>query len=231
MESVVYILMLFIAINTLLKLSYLKWWQVMAFSLVCCVFIVVSCRYAVMQSKTELADYLLDGTIIQNAAVMISLESVVCILFCFTTLGSTQRKRGRLWLRILNYYPGLLIFPVLFYLLTQLIYAMPGTGFAVISYVSAAGVLVAIPVLTAAIRRLCAEKELRLEVHFLVSLFVCIIGLIATVNGNMTYMPAREPLNVRAIILSAGLFAVTFLSGIILHKLKWKMFNNKKIKN
>jgi hypothetical protein len=223
MELVIQILMLFIVVNTILKLSFWKWWQTMLFGLLCAVFIVVACQYAVLQSKTQLADYLANKAILQDTAVLITMESVLCVAFCFATLSAIHRGKRKLGLKILDWYPGLLLFPVLFYLLTQTIYAMPGSDFSTIAQLLAAGIFIAIPLLSFLIKYLYPEKELRLEVHFLVSLFVCIIGLITTVNGNVTYAVAKEPLNVQAIILSIGLFLILFLSGILLNKIKWNI--------
>lgn len=57
--------------------------------------------------------------------------------------------------------------------------------------------------------------------HFLVSLFVCIIGLLTTVNGNVTYQAVEEPTNWKALAVSFGLFLILFLIGMIWNKLKW----------
>ncbi len=54
---------------------------------------------------------------------------------------------------------------------------------------------------------------MRLETHFLVSLFVCIIGLLTTVNGNVTYPAVDEPTNWRALGFAFGLFLVLFVLG------------------
>lgn len=227
MELIIQILMLFIVIGTVLRLSFWRWWQTVLFALGCSVFVVVWCKYAVLQSKTQLADYLSSNTIMQDAAVLITLESVLLLAFCFAALGDVHSRPRRRWLRLLSLYPGVLIFPVLFYLLTQMIYAMPGSDFGNTAYLLAAAVLILIPLLSYAAGRLIPEKELRLEVYFLVSLFVCIIGLITTVNGNVTYAAAEEPTNPNAIILSISLFLIMFLSGVVGNKLRWKISNKK----
>lgn len=219
--------MLFIFINTVVKLSFWKWWQTAIFGLLCAVFVVFSCHFAVLQSKTQSVDYLNNQSAMQDIAVLITMESVICFAFGFIALLGNQNKKWQLVGKILYGYPSLLLFPVLFYLLTQLIYALPGTGFTSISYLLAASVLVGIPLASWAIKYLCPEKEFRLEIYFLVSLFVCIIGLITTVNGNVTYAAAKEPLNWKAIAVSGGLFLITFLFGLIWNKIKWSIFSKK----
>ena len=77
---------------------------------------------------------------------------------------------------------------------------------------------------------LVPEDDLRLEVHFLVSLFICILGLLSTVNGKTTYAATEEALNWKAIILSIGLFVVLFLIGFAWNKLKWPLLQRKELK-
>jgi len=221
MELIIQILMLFIVINCILKLSFWKPWQSALFGVICAVFIIWTCQFAILQSKTQLADYLKNSYIMQDSAVLITIESAICFAFCFAALREMFGKKAKKWVQPLYWYPGLLVFPVLFYLLTQIIFAMPGTDFNTISYVLAGAVLIGLPALSYLVRYLYPEKELRLEVHFLVSLFVCIIGLITTVNGNVTYAAVEEPMNIKALLLSFALFASAFLIGFLWNKVKW----------
>lgn len=230
MELIIQILMLFIVINCIIKLSFWKPWQAGVFGLVCAVFIIWSCQYAILQSKTQLADYLKNTKIMQDAAVLVTVESAICFAFCFAALRNMFGKKIKRWIQPLYWYPSLLLFPVLFYILTQIIFAMPGTNFTTISYLLATGVLIALPALSYLVRYLYPEKELRLEVYFLVSLFVCIMGLITTVNGNVTYAAVEEPLNIRALLLSLSLFVVTFLMGYAWNKVKWIIRQRKELK-
>jgi hypothetical protein len=229
MEYIIQILMLFILINCVLKLSFQKWWQTLVFGTVCAAFIVGICPLATQQSKTQLTDFLNNMHILQDAAVLITIEFAVCFTFCFASLQEMYgKKKAKWWIRILDRYPGLLLFPVLFYVLTQLIFGMPGTNFTLISYLFAALVFAGLPLLTLLIRYLYPENEFRLEIHFLVSLFVCIIGLITTVDGTVTYAAVNESLNIKAIAFSGVLFLSLFLLGIMLNRLKWRFIQKNK---
>ena len=229
MELVVQILIIFIFINCILKLSFWKPWQTVIFGILCGVFIVLAYPYAILESKTQIADYLNNTNILQDAAVFITIDSAICFAFCFVVLLDKLDKKKKT-LRWLYWYPCLLIFPVLYYLLTQVIFAFPGNDFEVTAYISAGVTLVIIPFASQFVKWLCPEKDLRLEVFFLVSLFVCIIGLITTVNGNVTYAATEGPLNVRALVLSIMLFALAFIIGFCWNKWKWRINknNNKK---
>lgn len=228
MELIIQILMVFIIINCILKLSFRSLWQSILFGALCAVFIIWVKEYAIIQSKTQIADYLKNRTALQNTAVLVTAESAICFAFCFAALKNMFGKRVKRWLMPLYWYPSLLIFPVLFYILTQTIFSLSGTDFDTIAYIISGITFVVIPIAAYGIRLLIPEDELRLEIHFLVSLFVCILGLLTTVNGDVTYAAVKEPVNFKALGLSLGLFVVTFVIGYVWNKIKWSIRQKKK---
>ncbi len=213
--------MLFIVMNCVLKVSFWKWWQAALFGVVCGVFVAATYPYAILQSKTQIADYLGHTVALQDMAVVITIESVICFAYCVAVLRGWFGQREKWWVKPLKWYPSLLVFPVLFYLQTELIFSFSGVSFTALSYGLAVAVVVLLPLLCAFFRYLLPEKDLRLEVHFLVSLFVCIIGLLTTVNGNVTYQAVEEPTNWKALAVSFGVFLILFLIGMLWNKLKW----------
>ncbi|KAA6301005.1 MAG: hypothetical protein EZS26_002857 [Candidatus Ordinivivax streblomastigis] len=222
MEYIIIILIVFIFINTILKLSFWKGWQCIVFGLICALFILATYQYAIIQSKTQIAETLNNRKTMQDLSVLITLESVLCFAYCFSALRALFGKRPKTGIRYLHGYPGLLVFPALFYVLTTAIFGLPGIDFSRIAWIIAGGVAILIPVLSQGIRWYLPEKELRLEIHFIVSLFVAVTGLISTVNGNVTYQTTRGALNVRALLLSFGLFLVLFVAGYLLNKFKFR---------
>lgn len=230
MELIIHILMLFIALNCIFKLSFWKLWQAAVYSLVAGAFVVGTWQYAILQSKTQIADYLRNTEALQDMAIIITLESAVCFAYCVAFLRGMYGKKNRWWAEVLKWYPSLLLFPVLFYCLTESIFLLVGTDFQTTAYSLAALVVFVLPLLSRGVRYLVPEQELRLEVHFLISLFVCILGLLTTVDGKTTYAATQEPFNGRALALSAGLFAVTFGFGFIWNKVKWPFLQRRKSK-
>lgn len=222
MEIILQVLILFIIINSILKLSFWKWWQTIIFGVICAIFVIWAQKYAIVQSKTQLHDYLSNRQALQDMAVLITVESAICFAFCFAALMNMFGKKKKRWIGFLYWYPSLLLFPVLFYILTQAIFSLSGTNFSTIAYTIAGIALVSIPAASYGIKVFIPEKELRLEVHFLVSLFVAILGLLTTVNGNVTYAAVKEPLNYKAIFYSVALFGVLFAIGYIRNKYQWK---------
>ena len=229
MTLVIQVLILFVFINTILKLSFWRWWQAALFALVGAVFTICICPYTASQSKTQLAELMSSNQVMQDLAVLVTLESALYIAYCLVGLKEIFGKKVTCWGSFLFFYPGLLIFPSLFYLQALTIFSMPGTDFDSVAYVIAGGVLLLLPLLSYGVRHLFPEKDLRLEVHFLVSLFICVIGLICTADGKVTYAAANNPMNWKAFALAAGLFIVLFLAGYIIYKVKWTF--QKKMKN
>ena len=221
MELIIQILMAFIFIGCCLRLSFWKLWQSIIFSAVCAVFILWSYQYAVMQSKTQLTDYLNNGKMMQNMAVLITIESVICIFFCFASLRQAIRKSKNKYLSLLNWYPGILIFPVLFYVMTQLIFNLSGVDFSTISYTLAFIAFISLPILGQLLKWLLDETEFRLEVYFLVCLFICILGLVTTVSGEVVYAAVEQPLHLKAYLMAFGVFALAFGVGCLWNKYKW----------
>ena len=82
MELIIHILMLFIVINCSFKLSFWKLWQTVIYSLIAGLFVAGTWQYAILQSKTQIADYLQNTEALQNMAIIITLESALCFGYC-----------------------------------------------------------------------------------------------------------------------------------------------------
>ncbi|MFV0470473.1 MAG: hypothetical protein ACK5L7_00360 [Paludibacteraceae bacterium] len=224
MEIFVQILILFILIGTAIKLSFDKWWQSVIVSAVFALFVVLAYPYAIQQSKTQLAHYLGNTAIMQNIAVFVTFDSALMIVFAFMALRELFGKKVKPWLmQILRWFPGFLVFPVLFYLLTQAVFSFSGVDFQTIAYLIAAAVIIVFPLLALGFKWLVPDDEMRYEIHFIVTLFVAIVGLLTTVNGNVTYAAVKQPLDWKALTFAAGIFILMFGSGYVLNKIKWKI--------
>lgn len=228
MQIILSILFLFIIVNCLLKLSFLSKWQVALFGVVCGIFVALTYPIATEQSKTEFDAYMQSPEVLKNMAVLITTESVIFFSYIMAVLQGELGVKEKWWIKFLKWYPSLLIFPVLFFLQTELIFALPGVEFSTISYGFAAAVTVFIPALCGLFYYLFPERDMRLETHFLVTLFVCIIGLLTTVNGEVTYQASDQPTDWIAIGVALSLFVVFFLLGVAGNKFKWAMYQKLK---
>jgi len=224
MEILVHILILFILIGTMIKLSFNTWWQTVIVSFVFALFIVLTYPYAIQQSKTQFEQYLNDTSIMQNIAVFVTLDSALMISFAFMALRELFGKKVKPWLmHILRWFPGLLMFPVLFYLLTQTVFRFSGIDFQTIAYLLAALVLIAPPLMAMVFTWLMPDDEMRYELHFIVTIFVAIIGLLTTVNGNITYAAVKQPIQTKSLLLTAAIFITLFAMGFGWSKIRWKL--------
>ena len=69
-------------------------------------------------------------------------------------------------------------------------------------------------------RYLLPEEELRLEVYFLVQLFVFILGIIASVEETIRTAPTESPIEWRGLVLTLGVAGVCFVLGAFAQRIK-----------
>lgn len=188
MQTVVLILILLVCFNFLLKQTYSKRWAVAVTSVGCALFVGNMWPYAIEQSKTQIADWLANQELMLDTSVILSIEVCTQLVFCMLAIhmltGGIVNKRTLWTYRLLRWFPGVLIFPVLFSMLVALIFTFPGKDFATVAWIMAALVLVLIPLGTIGLRWLLPEKEIRLELLFITNALTAILGIVATVNGR-----------------------------------------------
>lgn len=226
METVVVVLMILVCFNFMMKQTYRKRWSVAAIAVMAALFVGLMWPYAIRQSKTQIADWLANTQLMLDTSVVLTVEVVLQMAFCMLAahvLTTGPVKKRTLWAyRALRWFPGILIFPVLFSGLVYLIFSFPGVSFSLIAWSMAAGVLVLIPVGTLLLRWLLPEKELRLELLFLTNALTAILGIIATVNGR-TAVAGISEVDWGAL---AGLTALLATGGLI----GWIIYKYRRIK-
>lgn len=225
METVVLVMMILVCFNYMLKQTYRKIYSVLLSAAVCALFVSLMWPYAIEQSKSQISDWLADSSLMLDIAVILTLEVAIQMSFCILSAHiqtSGKVKPITIWVyRILRWFPGVLIFPVLFSLLVSAIFALPGMSFSLVSWILAAIVFVVIPLGCWVIKWLLPEKEIRLELLFLANALIAILGVIATVNGQTAVAGISEvdwsALGGIVVLLIFGLAA-----GIIAYRIKLK---------
>ena len=119
MQLVLNILLVFILINAVLKFSFWKLWQVAVAAVLSVVFLFWAYPYAMEQSQVTIQNALETPSILSNIAVLVTIEVALCLAFCFSELKGLFFAEKNRWNTFLKACPALLMFPVLFYLLTQ----------------------------------------------------------------------------------------------------------------
>ena len=219
METVVFCMMLLVCFSYLLKQSLRKPGATAVSAVVCALFVGAMQSLAIEQSRTQIADWLADPALMLDTAVVLSIEVVLQMAFCLLAVhvrhsGQLRPRTIRIY-RLLRWFPGILIFPVLFSGLVAAIFAFPGASFALVAWTTAAGVGAAVFAVPFLLRRLLPEKEVRLELLFLASALIAILGIIATVNGR-TAVSAESSVDWRAFMGVLGLTAAGALAGMLL---------------
>lgn len=230
METVVTVMMILVCFNYILKQTNRKFYSVVISALACAVFVGVMWRYAIEQSKSQISDWLADTSLMLDIAVILTLEVAIQMAFCVLAAHiqtSGKVKPVTVWIyRLLRWFPGVLIFPVLFSLLVTAIFALPGVSFSLIAWVLAAIVFVVILLGSWGLKCLLPEKEIRLELLFLSNALIAILGVIATVNGQ-TAVAGISEVDWMALAGVLSFVLVGLILGTCLYKIKLK----KTIKN
>ncbi len=223
METVVLILMILVCFDFALKQTFRTLWSVMTMAVICALFVGLTWPYAIQQSKTQIADWLADTSLMRDIAVIMSIEVILQMAFCMLAvhIGNTGtiRKRTLYTYKALRWFPGILIFPVLFSALVALIFAFPGESFSLLAWIMAAVVLVMIPLCSYFLKWLLPEKELRLEVLFLTTALIGILGIIATVNGQ-TAVEGTNNVDWSALVGLVAIVLAGSVAGLIVYRIK-----------
>ena len=174
METVIVVIMMLAGFTYLLKQTYRKVYSVALSAVVCALFVGLTWPYAIEQSKSQISGWLANAALMQDIAVVLTLEVILQMAFCLLAAHiqtSGKARPATIWTyRLLRWFPG--------------IFAMTGTPFAQVAWTLAAVVLAAIPLGTWGLRQLLPEKDIRLELLFLSNALIAILGIIATVNGQ-----------------------------------------------
>ena len=225
MESVVLVMMILVCFNYILKQTYRKVYSVAFSAIVCALFVGLMWPYAIEQSKSQISDWLANSALMLDIAVILTLEVAVQMAFCVLSAHiqtSGKVKPITIWVyRVLRWFPGVLIFPVLFSLLVSAIFALPGVSFSLIAWVLAAIVFIVIPLAAWGVKCLLPEKEIRLELLFLSNALIAILGVIATVNGQ-TAVAGISDVDWKALGGVVSLLICGLALGIIAYRIKLK---------
>ena len=225
METVVLVMMILVCFNYVLKQTYRKFYSVLFSAAICALFVGLMWPYAIEQSKSQISLWLADSSLMLDIAVVLTLEVAIQMAFCILSAHITTSEKVKpitIWAyRILRWFPGVLIFPVLFSLLVSAIFALPGVAFSFVAWTVAAIVFVAIILDSRAVRWLLPEKEIRLELLFLANALIAILGVIATVNGR-TAVAGMSEVNWSALGGIVVLLAAGLIVGAVAYRIKLK---------
>lgn len=188
MYSFVVMLMILVCFNFIIKQTWHKWQSVLAQAAVAGIFTGAVWPFAVRQSRSQIEMWLSDSQLMLDTAVVVSIEVILQMAFCLLAariMTSGRLKRSTiLAYKILRWFPGVLIFAVLFSLTVFMIFSFPGVSFPVVSWCTGGAVAVIVAAGALGLKKLFPDKETRLELFFLSNVITAIVSVIATVNGQ-----------------------------------------------
>lgn len=218
------IIMALVVLLFLLKLTFLSRWGQLATAIVAGAFVVMSYSSAITQSTTRIARWLQMPSLMLDTSVLLTVDVALQICFCMlaaSAVGRTLPPRERVALAVCRWVPGIMIFPVLYSLLVEVVFAMPGADFATLGWSVAAAVALATPLLARLVEFAVPERELRLELIYLVGALTLALGIVATVNGR-TAAAGTNAVEWSALGAVIALALAGTLAGAVIYRIKAK---------
>lgn len=228
MEIVVIVIMLLVSFSLILKLTYLPAWGRVSICMISALFIGLSWESASGQSKTQISDWLQNPDLMLDMAVLLTVDVFIQIAFCILNTrkisGETLSKAGNYIHLITLYIPGILVFPALYALLVEVIFSFTGIDFNLLAWSLAFAIFVSGIVLTFAMQWIIPEKDLRLEMIFMINAMIALLGVVATVNGR-TAVTGTNTVEWQALLGVVALLLIGATAGFFI----FKRNNNKKL--
>lgn len=225
METVIILIMFMVGLSFVLKLTFMRPWQMIAEVLILAIATVSTTDIAISQSKLQISEWLQTPDVMLDLAVLLTLDVALQIVFCLCMINNPVKLKDRVLKDLLLYIPGLLIFPVSFYLLVQMIFSNAGMDFNNLSYCLGVAITVLIPLLVYGARYLLPEDSERLELIFYINCIVGLLGIIATVNGRTATTGVNE-VNINSLLAIIGLAVIGSIFGLLLFRKNQNKHNN-----
>lgn len=239
------LIMLMVGFIFIVKLTYLPLYGRCIVAAIAGLFIIATWETATTQSKTQISDWLSQPQLMLDTSVLLTIDLLFQILFASlmakkinsenadthddssqSLTGERLNTAGRIALEISRWFPGIMIFPILFFMYVQMIFMLPGIDFSTIAWIAAGCVIVLAPLLSYGFQWLLPERDLRLETLFVLSLITAALGIIATVNGR-TAAAGTNSVEWTALATILGLILLGLLSGLIIYRLRLTRLLNK----
>jgi len=220
METVVIIIMILVGFGFVLKLTFVGMKGRCFIAILAAAFIIGSVDLAITQSKTQISDWLSQPELMLDIAVLIAIDVAFQLIFCILAAIRYSERLSFYNICLYNagrYIPGILIFPVLFIFLTEIIFSAYGVSFSIVGWGMAALVLFFVPFLSYVLNKYIPEQDIRLELLFMLNLLIAALGIIGTVNGRAS-AERSNTVSWYALLAFLGLTAVSVSLGFIFNK-------------
>lgn len=225
METLVVILFILVCFSFVLKQTFVRPLQMGITAMAAWLFTGLAWRGAILQSSTQIAGWLTNTELVRDISVLLNLDVLLAMAFCLLATDmeiSGQVGRRAHWLLVfLRFFPGIMVVPAMFGILVKVIFAFPGEDFSLVAWTLGGVFAVAIPLLTHTLKRLLPETFLRLELLFLSSLLIALMGIVATVNGKTT-VTGTDSVDLESLVGTLVLIATSIVAGMAWYRWRTK---------
>ncbi|MBQ3634106.1 MAG: hypothetical protein II951_00610 [Bacteroidales bacterium] len=232
METLVLLLMVLTVLVFLMKQSFLSLVGNLLSLAALSLLVGLSSDWAADCSRAQLAVWIADQGLMRDVAVALSLDVALLIGFCMDETSRAYSDAPRTALRrvsscLLRFYPCVAIVPVLLSSLVSVLYAFPGADFSLTGWLLAVAVLVGGIGVRMLLLALLPERDLRLELLFLLSVGTAVVGVVGTVNGQ-TAVSFDADVDFSALAVDSILILAFALAGLFLRRRSQKRIKDAK---
>ena len=229
MQSLIIFLMLVVGLCFILKLTWHSTFSVLIHAVALGVFTGFIYPLAIVQSSSQITIWLSNRSLMQDVAVLVSIEVVLQMAFSLLTVtinsGDYVTKRTMWIYKILKWFPGILIFMVVFILEVLIIFALPGVSFSAISSILGLSIAAFVPIAVLCLKKIITDNSTRSELLFLANIMIALIGIFATVNVRPS-VSVVQSVDISSFVGVVVLIITMFLLGYTIQKIR----KNKKFK-
>lgn len=238
MLVLLYVAMFLCFLSVVVKVSLLEWWKSVLLGILLLGFCLLMVPFSVKSSRIFIEGFLTNYEARQYVAILASLECALAFGFAFRNWGKErvtkdvratrmQLLRPQLlsplwWLQ--KHYVSLLILPTLFFLQTQILYALPGINFYIPAAIIGGGALVLIPLLAWLFKAAFPIRAHREESLLFISVALSVLVLISTNHDEI--LTTRPEYGTRSsyseVILTTSIFLTLFILGFLFRRIRRK---------
>jgi len=218
MEHLIHLVMIMLVVAFLLWHSFNNIWVNLIVASLSALSMIAVQPLLLTTSKTDISAVMSNQGLLTEISLLILLEMALMIFWCFLGFAKTPSRLEK----ILKWYPGFFILPILWYVQAQAIFYSPGVDFKLIAYSSAIFAFLIMAVGPYLFRWLIPESELRKELLFIIAVIVILLASVAPAQGTPLFPQTLHP-EWNGLLALLALTAILAFSGFLCKRFNIKL--------
>ncbi len=183
MQTLIIILFILAFLSLTLQLSLIeKKFSTIIFYVLAVVILYFLYPYAIEQSYAKFKSLIQNAHIMSNIMVLQIVECLLGLLFSIFLIRTYYKERVYKFFKFFNYFPGLIIFPAIFYAESAVFLNISGMDFQFLAIMIALVLPAIIIGMKIIIKFLIPEYDLRLELKFILHILQLVTAVIISIN-------------------------------------------------